>query len=64
MLAGYINETLKAESTTEGYQVLDKLENLCRYRLNLGESGKSLLLDNFLYHFLGFVEPYQTVVLI
>ena len=65
----YINENLRVESMTEGYQFLDngniKLENLCRDRLRLGESGKNLLLDNyvnFLYQFLDFIEPYQTVV--
>ena len=65
----YINENLKVEPTTEGYQFLDnrsiKLENLCREGLHLGESGKNLLLDNcvdFLYHFLDFIESYQTVV--
>ena len=61
----YINENLKVESTTERYQFLDngniKLENLYRDGLHLGESGKKLLLDNyvnFLYHFLDFIEPY------
>ena len=42
-----------------------KLDNLCRDGLNLGESGKKLLFDNyvdFLYHFLDFIEPYHTVV--
>ena len=65
----YINENLKVESTTEGYQFLDneniKLENLCRDGMHLRESGKNLLLGNyvnFLYHFLDFIEPYQTVV--
>ena len=64
-----INENLKVELTTEGYQFLDiwniKLENLCRDGLHLGESGENLLLDNyvnFLYHFLDFIEPHQTVV--
>ena len=54
---------------TEGYQFLGngniKLENLCRDRLHLGESDKNLPLDNyvnFLYHFLDFIESYQTVV--
>ena len=63
----YINENLKIELTTKGYQFLDnqniKLDNLCRD--GLGESGKKLLLDNyvnFLYHFLDFIEPYQTVI--
>ena len=58
----YINANLKVESTTEGYQFLDngniKLENLCRDGLHLGESGKNLLLYNyvnFLYHFLDFI---------
>ena len=40
----YINEDLKIELTTEGYQFLDngsiKLEHLCRDELHLGESGK------------------------
>ena len=61
----YINENVKVESTTERYQFLDngniKLENLYRDGLHLGESGKKLLLDNyvnFLYHFLDFIEPY------
>ena len=65
----YINENLKIESSTKGYQFLDngnmKLDNLCRDGLNLGESGKKLLFDNyvdFLYHFLDFIEPYHTVV--
>ena len=65
----YINENLKIESTTKGYQFLDngniKLDNLCRDGLHLDENGKNLLLDNyvnFLYHFLDFIEPYQTVV--
>ena len=42
-----------------------KLDNLYRDGLRLGASGKKLLLDNyanFLYHFLDFIEPYQTVV--
>ena len=46
----YINENLKVESTTKGCQFLDngniKLDNLCRNGLQLGESGKKLLLDN------------------
>ena len=65
----YINENLKIESSTKGYRFLDngnmKLDNLCRDGLNLGESGKKLLFDNyvdFLYHFLDFIEPYHTVV--
>ena len=65
----YINENLKIESSTKGYQFLDngnmKLDNLCRDGLNLGESGKKLPFDNyvdFLYHFLDFIEPYHTVV--
>ena len=65
----YINENLKIESTTKGYQFLGngniKLDNLCTDGLHLGESGKNLLLDNyvdFLYHFLDFIESYQTVV--
>ena len=65
----YINEKLKVEFTAEGYQFLDngniKLENLCRDGLHLGESVKNLLLDNYVnfsYHFLDFIEPYQTVV--
>ena len=65
----YINENLKIESTTKVYQFLDntniKLDNLCKDGLHLGESGKNLLLNNyvnFFYHFLGFIEPYQTVV--
>ena len=63
----YINENLKIESMTKGYQFLDneniKLDNSCRD--GLGESGEKLLLDNyvnFLYHFLDFIEPYQTVI--
>ena len=65
----YINENLKIQSSTKGYQFLDngniKLDNLCRDGLHLGDSGKKLLLDNYdnsLYHFLDFIEPYQTVV--
>ena len=65
----YINENLKIESTTKVYQFLDnaniKLDDLCRDGLHLGESGKNLLLNNyvnFFYHFLDFIEPYQTVV--
>ena len=64
-----INKNLEVDSTTKEYQFLDngdiKLENLCRNGLHLGESGKNLLLDNyvsFLYHFLGFIEPDQTVL--
>ena len=64
-VTNYIHENLKVESTTERYQFLDngniKLENLYRDGLHLGESGKKLLLDNyvnFLYHFLDFIEPY------
>ena len=36
-----------------------------QYRLHLGGNGKNLLLDNyvkFLYHFLDFIQPYQTAV--
>ena len=69
LVKNYINENLKVESTTEGYQFLDngniKLENLCRDGLHLGESVKNLLLDNYVnfsYHFLDFIEPYQTAV--
>ena len=65
----YIIENLKIELTTKGYHFLDngniKLDNLCRDGIHLGESGKKLLLDNyinFLYHFLDFIEPYQTVL--
>ena len=65
----YINENLKIESMTKGYQFLDneniKLDNLSRDGLQLGESGKKLLLGhyvNFLYHFVDFIEPYQTVI--
>ena len=54
---------------TEGYRFLDngniKLKNLRRDGLHLGESGKNLLLDNYVhfsYQFLEFIEPYQTVV--
>ena len=42
-----------------------ELDNLYRDGLRLGARGKKLLLDNyanFLYHFLDFIEPYQTVV--
>ena len=59
LVINYINENLKVESTTKGYQFLDngniKLENLCRDGLHLGENGKNLL-------FLDFIEQYQTVV--
>ena len=52
----YINENLKVESTTKGCQFLDngniKLDNLCRNGLQLGESGKKLLLDNNVNFFL------------
>ena len=65
----YINENLKIESTTKGYQFLDneniKLDNSCRDGLHLVESGKIFFLDNyvnFLYHFLDFIEPYRIVV--
>ena len=51
----YINENLKVESTTKGCQFLDngniKLDNLCRNGLQLGESGKKLLLDNYVNFF-------------
>ena len=51
----YINENLKIESTTKGCQFLDngniKLDNLCRNGLHLGESGKKLLLDNYVNFF-------------
>ena len=51
----YINENLKVESTTKGCQFLDngniKLDNLCRNGLQLGESGKKLLLDNYVDFF-------------
>ena len=54
---------------TKGYQFLDneniKLDNLSRDGLQLGESGKKLFLGhyvNFLYHFVDFIEPYQTVI--
>ena len=54
---------------TKGYPSSDngniKLDTLCRYGLHLGGSGKKLVLDNcfnFLYHFLDFIEPYETVV--
>ena len=65
----YINKNLKIELATKGYQFLVneniKLDNLCRDGLNLGESGKKLLLDNYVnfsYHFLDFIEPYQTLI--
>ena len=64
-----INEKLKIESTTKGYPSLDNgninLDTLCRGGLHLGGSDKKLVLDNyfnFLYHFLDFIEPYETVV--
>ena len=51
----YINENLKIESTTKGCQFLDngniKLYNLRRNGLHLGESGKKLLLDNYVNFF-------------
>ena len=61
----YINENLKVETTTEGYQFLDngniKLENLCRDGLRLGESGKNLLLDNYVNYFVSIFRFYRTV---